>query len=78
MQIFDLYTANLDGTKLIEASAGTGKTFTLSGLYIRYIVEKKLTPEQILVLTFTKAATAELKSRLREQLIQCMILNREI
>ena len=71
MQIFDLYTANLDGTKLIEASAGTGKTFTLSGLYIRYIVEKKLTPEQILVLTFTKAATAELKSRLREQLIQC-------
>jgi len=71
MQIFDLYTANLDGTKLIEASAGTGKTFTLAGLYIRYIVEKKLTPEQILVLTFTKAATAELKSRLREQLIQC-------
>jgi exodeoxyribonuclease V beta subunit len=71
MQIFDLYNENLDGTKLIEASAGTGKTFTLSGLYIRYIVEKKLTPEQILVVTFTKAATAELKSRLREQLIQC-------
>ncbi len=71
MQIFDLYNANLDGTKLIEASAGTGKTFTLSGLYIRYIVEKQLTPEQILVLTFTKAATAELKTRLREQLVQC-------
>ncbi|MCF6317659.1 MAG: exodeoxyribonuclease V subunit beta [Proteobacteria bacterium] len=71
MQIFDLYSANLDGTKLIEASAGTGKTFTLSGLYIRYIVEKQLTPEQILVLTFTKAATAELKTRLREQLVQC-------
>ncbi|MCF6288432.1 MAG: UvrD-helicase domain-containing protein [Proteobacteria bacterium] len=71
MKIFDLYNANLDGTKLIEASAGTGKTFTLSGLYIRYIVEKKLMPEQILVLTFTKAATLELKTRLREQLIQC-------
>lgn len=71
MQIFDLYTANLDGTKLIEASAGTGKTFTLAGLYIRYIVEKKLTPEQVLVLTFTTAATAELKTRLREQLIHC-------
>lgn len=71
MNIFNLYTANLDGTKLIEASAGTGKTYTLSGLYIRYIVEKKLTPEQILVLTFTTAATTELKSRLREQLIQC-------
>ena len=71
MNIFDLYTANLDGTKLIEASAGTGKTFTLSGLYIRYIVEKQLTPEKILVLTFTKAATTELKTRLRQQLIQC-------
>jgi exodeoxyribonuclease V beta subunit len=71
MQIFDLYSENLDGTKLIEASAGTGKTFTLSGLYIRYIVEKKLMPDQILVLTFTTAATAELKTRLREQLIQC-------
>ncbi len=71
MNVFDLYSANLDGTKLIEASAGTGKTFTLAGLYIRYIVEKQLTPEQILVLTFTTAATAELKSRLREQLLQC-------
>ncbi len=71
MKIFDLYNANLNGTKLIEASAGTGKTFTLSGLYIRYIVEKKLLPENILVLTFTKAATAELKTRLRAQLIEC-------
>jgi exodeoxyribonuclease V beta subunit len=71
MQIFDLYNESLDGTKLIEASAGTGKTFTLSGLYIRYIIEKKLLPENILVLTFTKAATAELKTRLRNQLIEC-------
>lgn len=71
MKQFDLYTADLDGIKLIEASAGTGKTFTLSGLYLRSIVEKKLPPEKILVLTFTKAATLELKSRLREQLIQC-------
>ncbi|MFK8013227.1 MAG: UvrD-helicase domain-containing protein [Marinicellaceae bacterium] len=71
MQIFDLYNENLDGTKLIEASAGTGKTFTLSGLYVRYIVEKKLLPENILVLTFTKAATAELRTRLRLQLIEC-------
>ncbi len=68
---FNLYTADLSGKKLIEASAGTGKTFTLSGLYVRYIVEKKRTPEQILVLTFTKAATFELKTRLREQLIEC-------
>ncbi len=68
---FNLYTADLSGKKLIEASAGTGKTFTLSGLYVRYIVEKKRTPEQILVLTFTKAATFELKTRLREKLIEC-------
>jgi exodeoxyribonuclease V beta subunit len=71
MKIFDLYNESLDGTKLIEASAGTGKTFTLSGLYIRFIIEKKLLPENILVLTFTKAATAELKTRLRNQLIEC-------
>jgi exodeoxyribonuclease V beta subunit len=71
MQLFDLYKVSLNGTKLIEASAGTGKTYTLSGLYIRYIVEKRLTPDQILVVTFTKAATAELKGRLRQQLIEC-------
>jgi len=71
MKIFDLYNENLDGTKLIEASAGTGKTYTLAGLYVRYIVEKQLLPENILVLTFTKAATAELKTRLRSQLIEC-------
>ncbi len=68
---FNLYTADLEGKKLIEASAGTGKTFTLSGLYVRYIVEKKRLPEHILVLTFTKAATFELKTRLRQQLIEC-------
>ena len=71
MKIFDLYNENLNGTKLIEASAGTGKTYTLAGLYVRYIVEKQLLPENILVLTFTKAATAELKTRLRSQLIEC-------
>ena len=80
MKTFDLYNESLDGTKLIEASAGTGKTFTLSGLYIRSIVEKKLLPENILVLTFTKAATAELKTRLRSQLIECKnhLLNIEL
>ncbi len=71
MKNFDLFQASLDGVKLIEASAGTGKTYTLSGLYIRYIIEKKLLPSQILVLTFTKAATFELKKRLSEQLIAC-------
>ena len=71
MNDFNLYTADLSGKKLIEASAGTGKTFTLSGLYIRYVVEKKLPPEKIVVLTFTKAATFELKTRLRQQLIEC-------
>jgi exodeoxyribonuclease V beta subunit len=71
MKPFNLYKESLDGLKLIEASAGTGKTYTLSGLYVRYIMEKRLLPEDILVLTFTNAATFELKTRLREQLIQC-------
>jgi exodeoxyribonuclease V beta subunit len=68
---FDLFHADLSGIKLIEASAGTGKTYTLAGLYLRYIVEENLLPEQILVLTFTNAATLELKTRLRQQLIDC-------
>ena len=72
MKEFNIYKECLDGTKLIEASAGTGKTYTLAGLYLRYIVEKSLLPEQILVVTFTNAAASELKIRLREQLLLCL------
>ena len=61
---FDLIASALDGTNLIEASAGTGKTYTISGIYLRLLLEKKLAVEQILVVTFTEAATAELKDRI--------------
>ncbi|MBM5570401.1 exodeoxyribonuclease V subunit beta [Deefgea chitinilytica] len=73
----------LAGRNLIEASAGTGKTFNITGLYARlvlgasiapgapsYNAQKGLLPEQILVVTFTKAATAELKDRIRLRLAQ--------
>jgi exodeoxyribonuclease V beta subunit len=61
----------LHGVQLIEASAGTGKTHTLAGIYTRLIVERRLGVRQILVVTFTKAATEELKSRLRARLLLC-------
>ena len=55
----------IHGTNLIEASAGTGKTWGIAALFTRLIVLEKMPVEQILVVTFTKAATAELKTRLR-------------
>lgn len=53
------------GTSLIEASAGTGKTWTITGLYLRLLVESELEPRSILAVTFTNAATAELRDRIR-------------
>ncbi|SFK22819.1 DNA helicase/exodeoxyribonuclease V, beta subunit [Desulfomicrobium apsheronum] len=64
----NLCTAPLDGTTLIEASAGTGKTYTLAGLFVRLLLEKNLTVDQILVVTFTEAATEELRDRIRKRL----------
>lgn len=56
---------------LIEASAGTGKTYTIAGLYVRLLVEKKLTADRILVMTFTRKATAELRERIFNRLREC-------
>ncbi|MCP4105418.1 MAG: exodeoxyribonuclease V subunit beta [Desulfobacteraceae bacterium] len=67
---FNLSESELKGTNLIEASAGTGKTYTITGLFLRLILEKKLPVNEILVVTFTKAATAELKDRIRKMLRQ--------
>ena len=61
-------TPLLAGVNLIEASAGTGKTFSIAMLVLRFVVEQKLSIEQILVVTFTKAATHELKTRIRLRL----------
>ncbi|KAF1013203.1 MAG: RecBCD enzyme subunit RecB [Stenotrophomonas maltophilia] len=58
----------LHGTQLIEASAGTGKTFTLATLFTRLVVEQRLRIGQILAVTFTDAATQELRKRIRERL----------
>ena len=58
-----------DGLHLIEASAGTGKTYTLSSLMVRIFLEKYL-PNQVIATTFTRAAAAELKSRIRLRLVE--------
>lgn len=56
---------------LVEASAGTGKTFTIVGIYLRLLIEKNLNVDQILTVTFTKKATAELRDRILERLREC-------
>ncbi|MCA1713968.1 MAG: UvrD-helicase domain-containing protein, partial [Gammaproteobacteria bacterium] len=58
----------LHGVQLIEASAGTGKTFTLATLVMRLVVERDLRLGQVLAVTFTEAATQELRARLRKRL----------
>src|SRR5690606_40284804 len=65
------------GSRLIEASAGTGKTYTIAGLYLRLVLghgelpeTRALTPPDILVVTFTRAATQELRDRIRTRLTQ--------
>ena len=52
----------------IEASAGTGKTWTIAVLYLRLLLEQGLGPRQVVVTTFTDAAASELRERLRERL----------
>jgi exodeoxyribonuclease V beta subunit len=70
MKPFDLLNAPLEGINLIEAGAGTGKTYNIEGLFIRLVLEMQLQIDQILVLTFTNAATEELKDRIRTKLVQ--------
>ncbi|WP_373823831.1 UvrD-helicase domain-containing protein, partial [Neisseria dentiae] len=67
-QPFDPLAIAIEGTNLIEASAGTGKTYNIAALFTRLIVLEKMPVESVLVVTFTKAATAELKTRLRARL----------
>ena len=65
MNALEPWEMPLRGTSLIEASAGTGKTYTLTTLYLRLLVEQDLAPADILVVTYTTAATAELRERVR-------------
>ena len=68
MKALDLLKTPLTGRHLIEASAGTGKTYTITYLYLRLLLERQLPLERILVVTYTEAATAELKERIRSGL----------
>lgn len=69
-------TLPLQGTRLVEASAGTGKTYTLAALYLRLLLGlggeaaylRPLSVEEILVVTFTEAATEELRGRIRDNI----------
>ena len=72
LQELDPFACPLHGLRLIEASAGTGKTWNICGLYLRLLLEKGLTVQQLLVVTFTKAATAELRERLRARLVDAL------
>ncbi|HEY0207654.1 exodeoxyribonuclease V subunit beta [Acerihabitans sp.] len=75
-QILNPLTLPLWGASLIEASAGTGKTYTLAALYLRLLLglgqqaayQRPLSVEEILVVTFTEAATEELRGRIRENI----------
>ena len=63
-------TELLKGVNLIEASAGTGKTYVIAMLVLRFVVEQGMMIDKVLVVTFTKAATEELKDRVRERLAE--------
>ena len=71
--VFQLAETELrTGTSLVEASAGTGKTFTIAGLFLRLILEKNLSVREILVVTYTVAATEELRHRIRNTLAKAL------
>ncbi|MET0982884.1 MAG: UvrD-helicase domain-containing protein, partial [Telluria sp.] len=77
-QLLDPLSFPLHGSRLIEASAGTGKTWTIAALYVRLVLGhgaengygRPLLPADILVMTFTRAATRELSNRVRERLVE--------
>ena len=66
MKLTNLNAADipLNGKHLIEASAGTGKTYNITRIYLRLLLERELSVEQILLMTFTKDATQELRGRI--------------
>ena len=74
----DPLTFPIRSLRLIEASAGTGKTYTIGALYLRLVLghggnngfPKPLMPPEILVVTFTNAATEELRDRIRNKLVE--------
>lgn len=82
----DPCTVPLVGSRLIEASAGTGKTYTIAALYLRLVLghgapgqafARALLPSEILVMTFTRPATRELSERIRDRLVEAAACFRE-
>ncbi len=65
----DVRSLGAEGVFLIEASAGTGKTYTITSLVVRLVAERGLRIDQILAVTFTNAATAELRDRIGARLV---------
>ena len=65
---FDVLAHPLGGTHLVEASAGTGKTFSITTLVVRTLLETALSIERILVVSFTRASAADLRGRVRERI----------
>ncbi len=65
----DKNTVKLEGSNLVEASAGTGKTYSIGLLVLRMLLEKDLKISQILMVTFTNQAVAELAARIRKFLL---------
>jgi exodeoxyribonuclease V beta subunit len=72
LRSFDLLNSPLEGANLIEASAGTGKTFAITCLFLRLLLEKRLTVNDILVVTYTVAATEELRDRTRKKIREAL------
>lgn len=72
MQPLNPLKCPLTGKLLIEASAGTGKTYTIAILFLRLLIESRLQIDQILVVTFTEAATEELRGRIRNRVSEAL------
>jgi len=68
MKTLDPFEVSFSGVHLIEASAGTGKTYNIASLYVRALIETPKTVDEILVVTYTEAATKELRDRLMKRL----------
>lgn len=69
-EIAPAVAVTLTGRHLIEASAGTGKTWTLTGIVLRLLIEARRAPEQIIATTFTRAAAAEMRQRIHDRLVE--------
>jgi len=67
--VFDVCGPLPEGTTVLEASAGTGKTFTIAALATRFVAEGRAELRELMLVTFGRAATSELRDRVRERLV---------